>query len=115
MEGRNDLGCWPSDAVHTVVAAAAAPFAVDIIVAFVFQERVFLCRPSCPGIPFLNQAMLELRDLLGLKACVTTPSCFCLCILFSFPFFHFSFFSSIVGDRVPCWHMEIQSLPYRAA
>jgi hypothetical protein len=45
-----------------------------------FQDRVSLCSPGCPGTHFVDQADLELRNLpasasqvLGLKACATTP------------------------------------------
>jgi hypothetical protein len=46
----------------------------------VFQDRVSLYSPGCPGTHFVDQAGLELRDppasasrVLGLKACATTP------------------------------------------
>jgi hypothetical protein len=45
----------------------------------VFQDRVSLYSPGCPGTHFVDQAGLELRDppasasrVLGLKACATT-------------------------------------------
>jgi hypothetical protein len=45
----------------------------------VFQDRVSLCSPVCPGTHFVVEAGLELRNLpasasqvLGLKACATT-------------------------------------------
>jgi hypothetical protein len=47
----------------------------------VFQDRVSLCSPGCPGAHFVDQAGLELRNppasasrVLGLKASATTPS-----------------------------------------
>jgi hypothetical protein len=47
---------------------------------FVFQDRVSLCSPGCPGTHFVDQAGLELRNppvsaspVLGLKVCATTP------------------------------------------
>jgi hypothetical protein len=47
---------------------------------FVFQDRVSLCSPGFTGTHFVDQAGLELRNLpasasqvLGLKACTTTP------------------------------------------
>jgi hypothetical protein len=50
---------------------------------FVFQDRVSLYSPGCPGTHFVDQAGLELRNLpasasreLGLKACATTPGNF---------------------------------------
>jgi hypothetical protein len=54
---------------------------------FVFQDRVSLCSPGCPGIHSVDQAGLELDPpasasrVLGLKACATplgsvTLSCF---------------------------------------
>jgi hypothetical protein len=46
----------------------------------VFQDRVSLGSPGCPGTHFVDQAGLELRNppasasrVLGLKACATTP------------------------------------------
>jgi hypothetical protein len=46
----------------------------------VFGDRVSLCSPGCPGTHSVDQAGLELRDppasasqVLGLKACATTP------------------------------------------
>jgi hypothetical protein len=52
-----------------------------------FGDKVFLYSPGCPGTHFVDQAGLELRDLsafasqvLGLKACATTPG-FCHPIL----------------------------------
>jgi hypothetical protein len=48
--------------------------------AFFFQDRVSLYSPGCPGTHSVDQAGLELRNLpasasqvLGLKACTTTP------------------------------------------
>jgi hypothetical protein len=47
----------------------------------VFQNRVSLCSPGCPGTHFVDQAGLELRNPptsasqeLGLKACTTSQS-----------------------------------------
>jgi hypothetical protein len=47
----------------------------------VFQDRVSLCSPGCPGTHSVDQGGLELRNppasasrVLGLKACATTPS-----------------------------------------
>jgi hypothetical protein len=49
------------------------------VLLFVFQNRVSLCSPSCPGTHFVDQAGLELRNLpasasrvLGLKVCAIT-------------------------------------------
>jgi hypothetical protein len=49
----------------------------------VFQDRVSLCSPGCPETHSVDQAGLELRNppasasqVLGLKACATTPSYF---------------------------------------
>jgi hypothetical protein len=46
----------------------------------VFRDRVSLYGPGCPGTYFVDQAGLELRNppasasqVLGLKACTTTP------------------------------------------
>jgi hypothetical protein len=44
----------------------------------VFQDRVSLCSPGCPGTHFVDQARLELRNppasasrVVGLKVCTT--------------------------------------------
>jgi hypothetical protein len=48
-----------------------------------FQDRVSLCSPGCPGTHSVDQAGFELRNLpvsasqvLGLKACATTAQSF---------------------------------------
>jgi hypothetical protein len=48
----------------------------------VFPDRISLCSPGCPEIHSVDQAGLELRNppasasqVLGLKACATTPGC----------------------------------------
>jgi hypothetical protein len=53
----------------------------SFFVLFFFRDRVSLYSPGCPGTHFVDQAGLELRDppasasqVLGLKACATTPS-----------------------------------------
>jgi hypothetical protein len=61
----------------------------------VFRDRVSLCSSGCPGTHSVDQAGLELRNppasasqVLGLKACATTPGLnlflwalvFCLCV-----------------------------------
>jgi hypothetical protein len=50
----------------------------------VFQDRVSLCSPGCPGTHSVDQAGLELRNppasasqVLGLKACTTTARPLC--------------------------------------
>jgi hypothetical protein len=50
-----------------------------IFILFVFQDRLSLCSPGCPGTHFVDQAGLELRNppasasqVLGLKARTTT-------------------------------------------
>jgi hypothetical protein len=47
----------------------------------VFRDRVSLYSPGCPGTHFVDQAGFKLRNLpasasqvLGLKACATTPT-----------------------------------------
>jgi hypothetical protein len=47
-----------------------------------FRDRVSLYHPGCPGTHSVDQAGLELRnppasasEVLGLKACTTTPGC----------------------------------------
>jgi hypothetical protein len=53
---------------------------IIIIFFLVFRDRVSLYSSGCPGTHFVDQAGLELRNppastsqVLGLKACATTP------------------------------------------
>jgi hypothetical protein len=53
---------------------------IDFFFFFVFRDRVSLYSLGCPGTHFVDQAGLELRNspasasqVLGLKACATTP------------------------------------------
>jgi hypothetical protein len=55
-------------------------FLFFVFFVFVFQDRVSLYSPGCPGTHFVDQAGLELRNppasasrVLGLKVCATTP------------------------------------------
>ena len=50
-----------------------------LFVCFVFQDRISLCSPGCPGTHYVDQVGLELRNppasasrVLGLKECATT-------------------------------------------
>jgi hypothetical protein len=48
-------------------------FAVVVLFClFVFRDRVSLCSPGCSGTHSVDQAGLELRQVLGLKACTIT-------------------------------------------
>jgi hypothetical protein len=58
-------------------------FSLSLFFLLVFGDRVSLCIPSCPGTHFVDQDGLELRNLpasasqvLGSKACTTTPGSF---------------------------------------
>jgi hypothetical protein len=55
-------------------------FVCFVLFCFVFQDRVSLYSPGCPGTHFVDQAGLELRNLpasaswvLGLKVCAARP------------------------------------------
>jgi hypothetical protein len=55
-------------------------FIIIIYLLLVFQDRVSLYSPGCPGTHFVDQAGLELGNppasasqVLGLKACATMP------------------------------------------
>jgi hypothetical protein len=57
----------------------------------VFRDRVSLCSPGCPGTHSVDQAGLELRNppasasqVLGLKACDTTPGFYLTVLLFRY-------------------------------
>jgi hypothetical protein len=64
----------------------------------VFQDRVSLCIPGCPGTHFVDQAGLELTNppasasrVLGLKACATTAQLHFIFIMsYWFSFFQLS-------------------------
>jgi hypothetical protein len=74
-------------------------FLLFLFVCFVFQDRVSLYSPGCPGTYFVDQAGLELRNLpasasqvLGLKACTTTGNTLARLLAFSLSL---SFFLSL--------------------
>jgi hypothetical protein len=71
------IGC--EEKISLMMGSTLNFFPVCLFVCFVFQDRVSLCSPGCPGTHFVDQAGLELRNLpafasqvLGLKACATT-------------------------------------------
>jgi hypothetical protein len=58
------------------VGSCFLSLSLSLSLSLVFQDRVSLCSPSCPGIHSVDQAGLELRNppasasrVLGLKAC----------------------------------------------
>jgi hypothetical protein len=62
-------------------------FCLFVCFVVVFQDRVSLYSPGCPGTHSVNQTGLELRNLpasasqvLGLKACATTTWLGLLCV-----------------------------------
>jgi hypothetical protein len=63
---------------------------------FFFRERISLYSPGCPGTHFVDQAGLELRNLLasasrvlGLKACATTARLVLFCFVLRYPGTHY--------------------------
>jgi hypothetical protein len=65
--------------VCVCVLGGSPVFYYVIYIYLVFQDRLFLCIPGCPGTYLVAQAGLELRNppasasqVLGLKACTTT-------------------------------------------
>jgi hypothetical protein len=84
MKGRNfghlQCGCCDKGKILRVSFFLFVLFYFCFVLFFsVFQDRVSLYSPGCPGTHFVDQAGLELRNLpasasqvLGLKACATT-------------------------------------------
>ena len=69
------------DMVQTLANTVILTYTTLFIIIIIFQDRVSLFSPGCPGTHFVDQASLELRNLpasasqvLGLKAGATTPS-----------------------------------------
>jgi hypothetical protein len=65
--------------LKAISPASIIPF-FFVCLFFIFQDRVSLYGPGCPGTSSVDQAGLKLRNLpasasqmLGLKACTTTP------------------------------------------
>jgi hypothetical protein len=65
---------------HDLWPWSISPISLFLFVCFVFRDKVSLCSLGCPGTHFVDQAGLELRNppasasqILGLKACTTTP------------------------------------------
>jgi hypothetical protein len=86
----------------------------------VFRDRVSLYSPSCPRTHFVDQAGLELRNrpastsqVLGLKACATTPGYICsnknLKIKLDSNFYLFIYLF-ILQDRIMCPWLSWNSL-----
>jgi hypothetical protein len=55
-------------------------FVLFLLLFLFFGDSISLCSPGCPGIHFVDQAGLQLRNspvsasqVLGLKACATMP------------------------------------------
>jgi hypothetical protein len=78
---------------------------------FVFQDKVFLYSPGCPGTHSVDQAGLELRNLpssasqvLGLKECATVPGFVCLVVFFCLVFGYIFFVYSSVGGHLGCFN-----------
>jgi hypothetical protein len=67
-------------AIVSVMLILVGLFLFFVVVVVVFRDRVSLCSPGCPRTHAVDQAGLELRNppasasqVLGLKACTTTP------------------------------------------
>ena len=67
--------------LYTDVTDVQLSLFVCFVLAFVFQDRISLCSPGCPGTHSVDQTGLEFRNLpasvsqvRGLKAYITTPS-----------------------------------------
>jgi hypothetical protein len=96
----------------------------------VFQGRVSLCSPGCPGTHFVDQAGLELRNppastsqVLGLKACTTTPgflnNFWFIYIGIIFPYYYVSFPKrsshwALAREFICCWK-DPSYLPFSAS
>jgi hypothetical protein len=72
--------------VFVVVCFVVFVFCLFVYLFLVFQDRVSLYSPGCPGTHFVDQAGLKLRNLpasasqvLGLKACAITPGLLFCC------------------------------------
>jgi hypothetical protein len=70
--------------VYVIVFSVWFGFLFCFVLFLSFWDRVSLCSSGCPGTHFVDQASLELRNppasgsqVLGLKACATTPSFLC--------------------------------------
>jgi hypothetical protein len=77
-----------------------------ILFFLVFRDRVSLYSPGCPGTHFVDQAGLELRNppasasqVLGLKACATTPG-------------FTSFFKACAVPFIPTMHPSTLAYPW---
>jgi hypothetical protein len=105
-----------------------------LCVCFVFQDRVSLYSPGCPGTHFVDQAGLEIRNppaspfqVLGLKTCKVTPGCilsfflspFIICIKEEYWLvwvnFIFSHFTEVVYQlwEFFSWIIEVPYVYYR--
>jgi hypothetical protein len=85
--------------IHSAICSVRAFPTFFCCCLFVFQDRVSLCSPGCPGTHSVDQAGLKLRNLpasvcqvLGLKVCATiawpSPSFFCFVLFFETGFLY---------------------------
>jgi hypothetical protein len=87
VKAKTKLGLWKFVYLHTGVLKFVVHDPKKLIKRtnffffLVLPDRVSLCSPGCPGTHFVDQVILKLRNLpasasqvLGLKACATTPS-----------------------------------------
>ena len=90
-----------SNTLKSLLSWRCHSFLLFLLLLLLFWGRVSLCSPGCPGTHFVDQSGLELRNLpasasqvLGLKACATTPGSF------FFPIHSWSFHSvcSLTGE-----------------
>jgi hypothetical protein len=98
------LFCWHEDFL------TSSFFFFFFFFFLVFQDRVSLCSPGCPGTHSVDQAGFELRNLpaaasqvLGLKTCATTTGHFLTSLWrhFNFPLSTAFIMSHKFGNVVP--------------
>jgi hypothetical protein len=57
------LGILQSPKVDILFSLLSISQFLDLIIYLVFQDKVSLCSPDCPGTPSVEQAGLELTEL----------------------------------------------------
>jgi hypothetical protein len=91
FQGESSQSCSCFRVIHSLLSLFTHTF-------FFFRNRVSLCSPGCPRTHSVDQAGLELRNppasasqVLGLKACTTTPS------------FTHTFYNKLILPQVRPW------------
>jgi hypothetical protein len=82
--GGREVGGWGWESNREIFLNSFVFLSLFLFPFWFFQDRVSLCSPGCPGIHFVDQLGLELRDLLASASQALGVKGVCHQILFLF-------------------------------